>query len=282
MTGHYEEFTKMFVAVDCIVFGFDGTTLQVLIGHRKMEPGRGALSLSGGFVLPNESLDDCANRTLFNLMGMENLYMKQVGAYGQVNRDPGERVLSVAYCALINVKDYNDDLRQRYGMEWMPVNHLPQLWIDHNKMVDDAITLLRKHINTEPLSSISCPSCSPSHSFSMSTKPSLARKSTSAIFANALKRSSISRRLITSTSKPQNGAPPSTGSTGKLTRKTPHLNCKQRNAGLNGLYARCPLPINTIDNNAGRIKRKSISSQSCSGEAQSRTLHMGQCLRHRP
>lgn len=97
MTGHYEEFTKMFVAVDCIVFGFDGTTLQVLIGHRKMEPGRGALSLSGGFVLPNESLDDCANRTLFNLMGMENLYMKQVGAYGQVNRDPGERVLSVAY-----------------------------------------------------------------------------------------------------------------------------------------------------------------------------------------
>lgn len=152
MTGHYEEFTKMFVAVDCIVFGFDGTTLQVLIGHRKMEPGRGSLSLSGGFVLPNESLDDCANRTLFNLMGMENLYMKQVGAYGQVNRDPGERVLSVAYCALINVKDYNDDLRQRYGMEWMPVNHLPQLWIDHNKMVDDAITLLRKHINTEPLS----------------------------------------------------------------------------------------------------------------------------------
>lgn len=52
MTGHYEEFTKMFVAVDCIVFGFDGTTLQVLIGHRKMEPGRGALSLSGGLSFP--------------------------------------------------------------------------------------------------------------------------------------------------------------------------------------------------------------------------------------
>ena len=72
----------------------------------------------------NESLDDAANRTLRDLTGLDNLYMKQVGAFGAVNRDPGERVISVAYCALINVKDYDNELREKHQLKWIDVEKM--------------------------------------------------------------------------------------------------------------------------------------------------------------
>ena len=106
MTTYYSEYSKVYVSVDCIIFGFDEGHLRVLIGKRQMDPGRGEWSLYGGFVGANESIDDAASRTLFELTGLRNLYMRQVGAFGNIDRDPGERVISVAYYALINVKDY--------------------------------------------------------------------------------------------------------------------------------------------------------------------------------
>ena len=142
----------MWVSVDCIVFGFEEDKLKLLIGKRQMDPGRGEWSVYGGFVGANESLDDAANRVVSQLTGLEDLYMRQVGAFGAVDRDPGERVISVAYCALINVKDYDDSLRQKYGLEWVSLNELPRLYSDHNLMVRDAITLLRRRMRTEPLS----------------------------------------------------------------------------------------------------------------------------------
>ena len=105
MTTFYLEYQKIFVSVDCIIFGFDENKLKVLIGKRKMDPGRGEWSLYGGFVRIDESVDDAAHRTLYELTGMKNIYMRQVGAFGNVNRDPGERVVSIAYYALINVKE---------------------------------------------------------------------------------------------------------------------------------------------------------------------------------
>ena len=78
--------------------------------------------------------------------------MKQVGAFGAIDRDPGERVISIAYCALINVKDYDDKLREQHGLEWVNLEDMPQLYSDHNDMVNKAIHLLRRRINTEPLS----------------------------------------------------------------------------------------------------------------------------------
>lgn len=142
----------MFVSVDCIIFGFESNRLKILLGKRRMDPGRGELSLYGGFVEENESLDEAANRTLKSLTGLDNLYMKQVGAFGAVNRDPGERVISVAYCALINVKDYDKTLQQEHELEWFDVEKLPQLYSDHNDMVKKAILLLQRRISTEPLS----------------------------------------------------------------------------------------------------------------------------------
>lgn len=152
MTTYYSEHTKAYVAVDCIIFGFDENRLKLLIGKRNMDPGRGEWSLYGGFVEKDESLDDAANRVLLELTGLKEIYMKQVGAFGAIERDPGERVISVAYCALINVNDYNEELRRQHGVEWVSTDELPLLYSDHNDMVKKAITLLRRRISTEPLS----------------------------------------------------------------------------------------------------------------------------------
>ena len=152
MTQYYREHSKVWVSVDCIVFGFENNQLKLLIGRRQMDPGRGEWSLYGGFVRDDEGLDEAANRVLYSLTGLREIYMKQVGAFGAVDRDPGERVISVAYCALINVNDYDDKLRQQYELEWADLGQLPKLYSDHNQMVSKAISLLRRRIKTEPLS----------------------------------------------------------------------------------------------------------------------------------
>ena len=149
---YYSEHAKVWVSVDVIIFGFDESKLKILIGRRQMDPGRGEWSLYGGFVGADESIDDAAKRTLHDLTGIRQLYMRQVGAFGSVDRDPGERVISIAYYALINVKDYDDKLRQEYGLEWVDYNKLPNLYSDHNQMVSQALHIMRQKIKTEPIS----------------------------------------------------------------------------------------------------------------------------------
>ena len=149
---YYSEHAKVWVSVDVIIFGFDEGKLKVLIGRRQMDPGRGEWSLYGGFVAANEGIDECASRTLKELTGLRNLYMRQVGAFGSVERDPGERVISIAYYALINVKDYDDNLRKEHNVEWVDYNQLPALYSDHNEMVSKAIRIMRQKIKTEPIS----------------------------------------------------------------------------------------------------------------------------------
>ena len=148
---YYSQHAKVWVSVDCIIFGFDEGQLKVLIGRRQMEPGRGEWSLYGGFVAADESIDDAATRTVAELTGLNNLYMRQVGAFGSVDRDPGERVISIAYYALINVKDYDESLRREHAVEWMNVEVLPRLYSDHNEMVSKARKLMRQKLRTEPV-----------------------------------------------------------------------------------------------------------------------------------
>ena len=152
MTEFYSGVQKAFVSVDIIVFGFEDSKLKLLLGKRRMDPGRGEWSLYGGFVGAEESVDEAAHRVLFELTGLRDLYMKQVHTFGAVDRDPGERVISVAYCALINVKDYDNRLLEEHGVQWVELDKMPQLYSDHSDMVKRAITLLRRRINTEPLS----------------------------------------------------------------------------------------------------------------------------------
>ena len=152
MTEFYSGVHKAFVSVDCIIFGFEDNKLKLLLGKRQMDPGRGEWALYGGFVGTDESVDEAAHRVLCELTGLKNLYMKQVHTFGAIDRDPGERVISVAYCALINVKDYDESLLQEHGVQWVELNKIPQLYSDHNEMVNRAISMLRRRISTEPLS----------------------------------------------------------------------------------------------------------------------------------
>ena len=151
MTTFYSEHSQVLLSVDCIIFGFDEGKLKILIGRRKMDPGRGEWSLYGGFVRSDEGIDDAANRVLYELTGLRNLYMRQVGAFGNVDRDPGECVVSIAYYALINVNDYDDHLRMEHGVEWVNFDDLPQLYSDHNEMVLKARKLMKQKIATQPV-----------------------------------------------------------------------------------------------------------------------------------
>ena len=148
---YYSQHSKVWVSVDCIIFGFDEGKLKVLIGRRQMDPGRGEWSLYGGLVAADENIDEAASRTLSELTGLRNLYMRQVGAFGSVDRDPGERVISIAYYALINVKDYDERVRMEHSVEWMDVNGLPKLYSDHNEMIRKALKLMRQKLRTEPI-----------------------------------------------------------------------------------------------------------------------------------
>ena len=151
MTTYYKEFQKVLLSVDCIIFGFDQNKLKILIGRRNMDPGRGEWSLYGGFVRNDESLDAAAQRTLLELTGLRNIFMSQVGAFGNIDRDPGERVVSIAYYALINVKDYSERLRKQHGVEWVNIEDIPQMYSDHNAMVAKARKLIQQKIKTNPV-----------------------------------------------------------------------------------------------------------------------------------
>ena len=152
MTQFYIKEQKILLSVDCIIFGFEHNKLKVLIGKRKMDPGRGEWSLYGGFVRNDESVDDAADRTLHELTGMRNVYMRQVGAFGAIDRDPGERVVSVAYYALINVADYNTKLQAEHEVEWVDIESVPQMFSDHNAMILKARKMMQQKIKTEPIS----------------------------------------------------------------------------------------------------------------------------------
>src|SRR3954453_10507505 len=106
--AEYKQHDRFLLAVDCIIFGFDGEQLKALFIKRAFEPGLGKWSLMGGFVGHDESVDEAAERILNQLTGLSNIYMEQLNCFGEVNRDPGGRVVSIAYFALINITDYGD------------------------------------------------------------------------------------------------------------------------------------------------------------------------------
>ena len=151
MNKYYKGEPKLLVSVDCIVLGFENKKLQLLVGKRKVEPYSGKLSLYGGFVRENESLKEAANRVLFQCTGINHISMRQVGAFGETDRDPGDRVISIAYCALINVSDYDHKLLEENDLQWVDINKLPELFGDHIEMVQLALSQLRKLINKDPL-----------------------------------------------------------------------------------------------------------------------------------
>ena len=147
----YENETRIIVAVDCIIFGFDGTDYKLLLIQRGFAPEKEKWSLMGGFLKPHESLDEAANRVLKELTGLENLYLEQMHVFSDPNREVVERTIAVAYVALIDIQQYKEKINDKYHAQWFAMKELPKLIFDHEDMVNMAKSRLRYKAALHPI-----------------------------------------------------------------------------------------------------------------------------------
>jgi hypothetical protein len=108
-------------------------------------------SLMGGFVNENEGLDDAAKRITASLTGLDQVYLEQLYIFGDVGRDPGGRIISVSYYALIKIDDSDNEILHRNGAEWFSIQDYPELIFDHPRMIETALNRLRRRCRTQPI-----------------------------------------------------------------------------------------------------------------------------------
>ncbi|MEW6159655.1 MAG: NUDIX domain-containing protein [Verrucomicrobiota bacterium] len=140
------------LTVDCVVFGFDEGELKVLLIERDLEPFVGKWALPGGFVRVDETLDDSARRELREETGLTDVYLEQLYSFGEIERDPRERVVSVAYYALVKLSDHKvkaaTDARDA---AWFRVSKVPSLAFDHRKIFGVALQRLKGKVRYQPI-----------------------------------------------------------------------------------------------------------------------------------
>jgi 8-oxo-dGTP diphosphatase len=148
----YQGQPKCLVALDSIIFGFDGHELKLLLVQRNVTPNTDTWSLMGGWLNPSENLEAAADRILYDLTGIKDVYLEQLYAFGNIDRDPVERTVSVAYFALINIEDYDSQISRIYKASWFPISALPdQILYDHPQMIQLAYEKLRYKAALHPL-----------------------------------------------------------------------------------------------------------------------------------
>ena len=183
----YQSQTKCLVALDSIIFGFDGDELKLLLVKRGIENERNTWSLMGGWVQPEESLEEASTRILFELTNLKDIYLEQLYTFGNPGRDPVERTVSVAYFALINVEDYDSKISKNFEAQWFSMQELPPLLFDHGSMVGMAIDHLRYKASQHPIGFELLPE--------KFTIPQL-QKLYEAIFGTELDKRNFSRKLL--------------------------------------------------------------------------------------
>jgi 8-oxo-dGTP diphosphatase len=140
------------VTVDCVVFGFDEADLKLLLIKRKLDPFKGRWALPGGFIKMEDSLEQAARRELADETGITQLYLEQLYTFGEPERDPRERIISVAYYALVKLADHTvRAASDALEVAWFPVAELPKLAFDHEKIVDTALKRLKAKVRYEPI-----------------------------------------------------------------------------------------------------------------------------------
>jgi 8-oxo-dGTP diphosphatase len=146
------DYPRPALTVDCIVFGLDDEDLKVILIERKLPPFQGQWALPGGFVQMSESLEEAARRELREETGIEQVFLEQLYTFGDVKRDPRDRVVTVAYYALVNRVDHkvhaSTDANQAV---WWSITNLPPLAFDHQKIFDLALTRLKNKVRYEPI-----------------------------------------------------------------------------------------------------------------------------------
>jgi len=145
-------YARAALAVDCVVFGLDEADLAVLLIRRDLEPFAGKWALPGGFVHLDETVDEAARRELAEETGLGRVYLEQLYTFGGIDRDPRERVVTVAYYALVNLADHRvkaaTDAREA---AWFAVSDLPALAFDHDAIAAMALERLRSKVRYRPL-----------------------------------------------------------------------------------------------------------------------------------
>jgi 8-oxo-dGTP diphosphatase len=147
---HTYEHPRAALTVDCAVFGFDGAALQVLLIRRGLAPFKNRWALPGGFVRVEETLDDAARRELEEETGLSGVFLEQLYTFGSVNRDPRERVVSVAYFALVK-PSYRQAATDAAEARWFPVSDTPPLAFDHAEILSTALARLRGKLTYQPI-----------------------------------------------------------------------------------------------------------------------------------
>jgi 8-oxo-dGTP diphosphatase len=146
------QYPRAALTVDCVVFGFDGGDLKVLLIQRALEPFKGRWALPGGFVRVNEPLDDAARRELEEETGLKNIFLEQLYSFGKVDRDPRERVVSVAYYALVKLADHRARAAtDAANAKWFPISKIPRLAFDHADILATARNRLTGKVRYQPI-----------------------------------------------------------------------------------------------------------------------------------
>lgn len=150
----YEGAEPILVAVDCIIFGFIDSRIKLLVFEREVEPFAGQWSLPGSFVKKNEHISAAAKRILLELSDLDNIFMEQLHSFGDVERDSGDRVISVAYWSLIKPEEglAGKELKVHgHVTRWMDIDPVPQLVLDHSNMVELALKKLIERTKFKPI-----------------------------------------------------------------------------------------------------------------------------------
>lgn len=144
------KYPHLSVTTDCVIFSFDGTKLRVLLVQRGIEPYKGRWAMPGGFMQMNESADEGALRELHEETGLKAAYIKQFHTFSEPNRDPRERVITIAYYALVKMQEVKgaDDAADA---RWFALDEVPSLAFDHDRILRMALGKLRKQIHFEPV-----------------------------------------------------------------------------------------------------------------------------------
>src|SRR6266704_4342097 len=149
---HTYQYPRAALTVDCVVFGLDESELKVLLIERALEPFKGPWALPGGFVRVDETLDEAARRELQEEAGLRNVFLEQLYTFGAVDRDPRERVVSVAYYALVKLSDHRAKAAtDAANAEWFPISQVPKLAFDHAGILATALTRLKGKVRYQPI-----------------------------------------------------------------------------------------------------------------------------------
>ncbi len=142
----------MKLTVDAVVFGYQDQKLQLLLIKRKIAPFKGQWALPGGFVMPDETLEAAIERELKEETGAQINYLEQLYTFGSPDRDPRERIVTVAYFALVNPHQFSlSATTDADEARWFSVQQLPALAFDHHNIVDYALMRLRGKLSYEPI-----------------------------------------------------------------------------------------------------------------------------------